>query len=144
MTQGDDGMVEELEVRPATSEEIFYHELSWKEPVEGIARIEEVAKFMVGAVATTSGLFLAAFKLSVGSGTVSALAWYVPFICWAFSILSQLVVLLPRVYPAGMNEPASWKRELLRARRWKYRWLCGGASFFVFGILAGVYPFACS
>jgi hypothetical protein len=59
--------VEEIPSRIPSEEERYFYEQSYREPVESIARIEEVAKFMVGATATTSGLFLAAFKLSTGS-----------------------------------------------------------------------------
>lgn len=46
----------------ADDEDKFYYEQSYKEPVEGIKRMEETAKFLVGAVTTASGLFMAASR----------------------------------------------------------------------------------
>lgn len=51
--------------RAPTDAERWYYERAYREPVEAIARIEEVAKFLVGATATTSGLFVAASKLGL-------------------------------------------------------------------------------
>ena len=58
--------VERLKSQRLTEEDKYFYERSFKEPVESTERIEEVAKFLVGATATTSGLFLAAFKDSEG------------------------------------------------------------------------------
>jgi hypothetical protein len=134
--------VEEIPSRRLTDEERYFFEYAYKEPVESIPRIEEVAKFLVGATATTSGLFLAAFKLSQGDKTVAGLAWFVPFICWAISILALILVLFPHKYRTGSHEPAAWQQAFLQARRWKYRWLVVGALLFVAGIITAVYPLA--
>ena len=138
----ENGEIQELTSRPLTDEERYFFEHSYKEPVESITRIEEAAKFLVGATATTSGLFLAAFKLSLGDKTVSDPAWFVPFICWAISILAFILVLFPETYRTGSGEPASWKKAFLQARKRKFRWLFVGTAFFVAGILSAVYPFA--
>ncbi|MBI2877011.1 MAG: hypothetical protein HYY20_09035 [Candidatus Tectomicrobia bacterium] len=100
-SKGKKEEIEERPSRPLTDEERYFFEHSYKEPVESIARIEETAKFLVGATATTSGLFLAAFKLSLGSQTVSSPAWFVPFLCWAISILGLVLVLFPQEYRTG-------------------------------------------
>ena len=132
--------VERLKSQRLTEEDKYFYERSFKEPVESTERIEEVAKFLVGATATTSGLFLAAFKLSLGQNAAASFAWYVPFLCWAASIVALVLVLLPRKYKAGESEPQSWKKAYLAARDRKYRYLLGGALLFVAGILSAVWP----
>lgn len=136
----DDDQIEELTSSPLSDEEQYFYERSYKELVESIPRIEEVAKFLVGATATTSGLFLAAIKLARGDNTVSELFWFVPFICWSLSILALILVLLPRHYETGRAEPASWQDAFVHARQWKYHWLMTGAVFFIAGLLSSLYP----
>ncbi len=136
----DDEQIEELSSSPLSEEEQYFHERSYKELVESIPRIEDVAKFLVGATATTSGLFLAAIKLARGDKTVSELFWFVPFICWSLSIVALILVLLPRHYETGQAEPASWKDAFVQVRYWKYHWLMTGAVFFIAGILSALYP----
>ena len=112
-----------------------------KEPVDSLARLDDIAKFLIGASATTSGLFVAAYKLALGEKTpVPGPAGFAPFLLWAASILALLRVVLPQSYPTGRNEPASWRAAVLQARRRKYGWLQAGAWLFILGILAAVYP----
>jgi len=136
-----DNDIEEIVSRPMTDEERYYVEQYYKEPVECLKLIEETAKFLIGAGAGTSGLYLSAFKLSLGEQTVSRGIWFVPFLLWAFSILALILVLLPRKYDTGKNEPASYKAAFLKAQQIKYRWLLWGAGFFVLGILTAIFPF---
>lgn len=130
---------EEAEVlisRSMTGEENYYRERAYKEPVESIARIEEVAKFLIGATATTSGLFLAAFKLAARGNPAPGNLWVLPFSLWAAALMILVLVLLPQDYLVGQNEPASWKAAFLSARRRKYRRLLAGAIAFIAGILS--------
>src|SRR5262249_33719079 len=76
----DEEQIEEIPSRPLTDEEQYFYERSYKELVESIPRIEDVAKFLIGATATTSGLFLAAFKLARGDKTVTEAFWLAPFL----------------------------------------------------------------
>ena len=139
MTSSDES--ELLPSRPITPEESYYLEFATKEPVDSLARLDEVAKFLIGASATTSGLFVAAFKLVLGEKTtVPGPAGFAPFLLWAASILALLCVLVPHWYPTGKNEPASWKAAVLQVRMRKYRWLQIGAWLFILGIMAAVYP----
>ncbi len=135
-------VVEELTSRLLSDEERYFYEQAYKEPVESMARIEEVAKFLVGAVATTSGLFAAAFKLVRGTQTVTGITWLVPFAFWALSIITLILVLLPQKYAVGKNTPADWRARFLQARDRKFRRLVIGALFFIAGIIAAIYPFA--
>jgi hypothetical protein len=139
MTSPDES--EELPSRPMTPEESYYLEFATKEPVDSLARLDDIAKFLIGASATTSGLFVAAFKLVLGEKTtVPGLAGFAPFLLWAASILALLRVVVPHRYLTGRNEPASWQAAVHQARTRKYRWLQVGAWLFILGIMAAVYP----
>ena len=50
-----------------------------------------------------------------------------------------ILVMLPRTYPTGKDEPASVKRAFLKARRFKYRLLLWGTLSFIAGLLAAVF-----
>lgn len=136
----NDEHLEELPSSPLTDEDQYFHERSYKELVESIPRIEEVVKFLVGATAPTSGLFLAAIKLARGDNTVSELFWFVTFSCWSLSIRELILVLLPSHYETGRAEPASWRDAFVQARHWKYHWLMTDAVFFIVGLLSARYP----
>jgi hypothetical protein len=132
---------EALPSRPLTPEERYYLEFATKEPVDSLARLDDIAKFLLGASATTSGLFVAAFKLVLGEKiTVPGPAGFIPFLLWAASMLALLRVVVPQRYPTGRNEPASWHAAVLQVRIRKYRWLQIGAWLFILGIMAAVYP----
>jgi hypothetical protein len=136
-----DDPIKELPSRLPTDEEKYFSERAYKEIVESIARIEEVAKFLIGATATTSGLYLAAFKLARGDTTVAEPLWFVPFGCWALSLTALVLVLFPGRYETGRDVPQSWKDAYRRARDRKYRWLAVGTCFFIAGIFAAAFPF---
>lgn len=136
----DSDSVEELTSRALSDEDRYYYERSYKEPVESIDRLEDAAKFLVGATATTSGLFLAAVKLSRGDQTATEIVWFIPFVLWAMSIVVLVCVLLPQEYKTGQREPDSWRKAFLEARRRKFRRLMVGALFFVMGIISAVIP----
>lgn len=132
--------METLSSRPPDVEEEYFYEQSYKEPVESIGRIEEVAKFLVGATATTSGLFLAAFKLVLGNSPAQGIVWFLPFVSWSMSIVALVLVLFPQRYRAGRSQPAAWKEAFLKARRYKYACLSLGALCFVLGLLLALVP----
>lgn len=126
----------EIAGRPLTDEQRYYHELSYKEPADSIGRIEEMAKFLVGAVSATSGLVLAALGLALGDARAGGGWFYAPVLLWSASVLLLVLVLLPRRYAAGQREPEAWKQALLSARAYKYSCLLTGAALFVLGLLA--------
>jgi hypothetical protein len=139
MTSPDDS--EELPARLPTPEDTYYLEFAIKEPVESLARLDDIAKFLIGASATTSGLFVATYKLALGEkAIVAGPAGFAPFLLWAASILVLLRVVVPQQYATGRNEPASWRVAVLQARTRKYRWLQAGTWLFILGIMAAVYP----
>ena len=124
-----------LKGRPPTAEEQFYLEAAYKDPVESIGRIEDTAKFLVGAVSATSGIFAAALKITAAAPADAKPLWFLQFLLWAASVMLLLLVLFPRSYATAQNEPAAWKNAFLRARTVKYRWLVAGASCFVLGLV---------
>ena len=134
----------EIETAPArklTAEEKYYDELIYKDPVESTTRMEDTAKFLLGITAGTSGLYLSAFKLSMGKATVTGLFWFLPFLIWALAIVSLILVIFPEKYETYKDEPASLKSAILKARDRKYQRLFVGALFFILGIFFGVFAF---
>ncbi|MGE0087768.1 MAG: hypothetical protein AB7S75_25435 [Desulfococcaceae bacterium] len=138
--QNNDNDIEEIISRPMTDEERYYAEQFCKELVESVKRIEETAKYLIGSSSATSGLYLAAFKLSFGDAKAQ-FVWLIPFLCWTAAIVFLILTLLPRKYETGKNEPASYKAAFMKARTVKYHRLGWGAGFFVLGILTAAYPF---
>jgi hypothetical protein len=132
--------IEEVVSRPLSDEERYYAEQYYKEPVESLKRVEETAKYLIGTSSATSGLYLAAFKLSFGDVKVHPV-WLIPFLCWAAAILLLIVVLLPRKYETGKNEPASFKAAFQEAHVYKFRRLMFGAACFILGILSAAMLF---
>ncbi len=128
MTQDAPDPVASLPARKPTREDEYYLALAYQEPVESIARLEEAGKFLLTTVTPTAGLFVAVFTLYLGEGNTAAAAWrwQLPFALWGLSMLCYLLVLLPRPYRAGRNEPAAWKAVFVRARLHKYLFLVLG------------------
>ncbi len=143
---GDETVEELTPSRALTDEERYYHEQSYKAPVESLSRMEDTAKFFIGATATTSGLFASAlkvasdFKLTLNNPYVAGLAWFLPFGLWAMSIIAFVCVLLPHNYATGRNEPSSWRAAFEEAGRRKFRRLTIGAALFILGILSAIRP----
>ena len=133
--------IEEIVSKPLSDADRYYLEQGYKDPVERIGRIEEAAKFLAGATATTSGLYLAAYKIALGDATNAAFFWLQPYILWAMSLVFFVLVLLPYRHPTKENDPNSWKEAFVESGKRKYLRLMIGAAFFILGILAGAFPF---
>lgn len=137
----EDG-IQDASSRKLTEEDRYYLEQAYKEPVEAIGRIEDTAKFLIGATATTSGLFLAAVKLALGKDVaVTHIQWFLPFLLWGASITALMLVLLPQEYKTRERDPLSWKQAFSETRRRKLRRLALGAALFILGIFSGLLPF---
>jgi hypothetical protein len=126
--------------RPLTDEERYFYKLSFKEPVESIARIEEMARFLAGAATAVAGMFLAAFRLALAGQAAEGAIWYAPVLLWGASILALVAVLYPRCYDTAKKEPAAWQAAYIQVRRVKYRRLVVGAVLLVGGLIAAVVP----
>ena len=135
---------ERLPSQRLTAEDKYYLEQAYKDPVESAARLEETAKFLIGATAMTSGLFAAAYKLALGKATATGITWFLPFLFWAASILMLTLVLLPNRYEVVRHSPADYRTAMLRARDRKWLRLAFGAGLFAVGLLFAVLPFQSS
>lgn len=137
----EDG-VEDVSSRKLTEEDRYYLEQAYKEPVEAVGRIESTAKFLIGAAATTSGLYLSAVKLALGKdAAVTQIQWFLPFLLWSAAIAALILVLLPQKYETREMDARSWKQAFSEARTRKLNRLSWGAALFVLGIFSGLLPF---
>ncbi len=102
-----------------TEEQKYYYEQSYKEPVLSIDWIEDVAKFFLGAMATMSGLLVAAYKLALGDQPAQAMTWFLPFIARALGIICHLLVILPLQYKVGIGQPSSFRDVFHKAHNVK-------------------------
>ena len=118
-----------------THEESLYLKTAYEQPVESLGRLEDTARFLVTVATSASAVFLAALKLSSGDGEILDAWWFVPFALWAASVACLVIVLVPRNYAHGQNEPHDIRKTVLRIQRFKYRWLVVGAASFVAGII---------
>lgn len=125
--------------RVPNKEESYFIEASYKNTVDSIKGIEETAKFLVGATATTSGLFLAATKLSFGDSADPDPYWILPFISWAIAIMFLILVLFPLRYSAKAHIPLAMKKVFQLAQKIKYTFLSLGAACFIFGLIASIF-----
>lgn len=134
--------IEELPSRRLTREEEMYRDVAFQEPVKSIDRLEDTAKFLIGATATASGLLIAALKVAQGTLNPSiGIRGLLPFLLWSFSLASCLLVIAPRAYQTGRRQPSSWEAAVLSARQWKFHCLTFGMIFFILGILSAAGSF---
>ncbi|MCA9422660.1 MAG: hypothetical protein KC592_16700 [Nitrospira sp.] len=134
--------IEELPSRRLTREEQMYRDVALQEPVKSIDRLEDVAKFLIGATATASGLLIAALKIAQGTEDPSTgIRDLLPFLLWSLSLVSCLLVVAPRTYQTGRRQPSSWKTAVISARQWKFHCLTCGMIFFILGILSAAGSF---
>ncbi len=134
--------IEDIPSRRLTREEEMYRDVALQELVKSLDRLEEVAKFLIGATATASGLLIAALKIAQGTEDPSTgLGGLLPFLLWSLSLVSCLLVLAPRAYQTGRHQPSSWKAAVVAARQWKFHWLTCGMIFFILGILSAAGSF---
>lgn len=134
--------LEDIPSRRLTREEEMYRDMALQEPVKSIDRLEEVAKFLIGATATASGLLIAALTIAQGTTNPSTgIRGLVPFLLWSLSLVSCLLVVAPRTYQTGRHQPSSWKAAVVSARQRKFHCLTFGMIFFILGILSAAGSF---
>jgi len=142
MAGREEDVIEDAISRKLTDEDRYYLEQAYKEPVEAVGRIESTAKFLIGAAATTSGLYLSAVKLALGKdAAVTRIQWLLPFLLWGAAITALILVLLPQKYATREMDAQSWKQAFSEARMRKLRRLSWGAALFILGIFSGLLPF---
>jgi hypothetical protein len=134
-----------LNSRKLTAEEEFFYKTAFKEPVKSIDRLEETAKFLAAAVSASAGVFLSALRVGpepygMPMPGISALLAAATIVFWGISLITLLMVLLPRPYAVGRNHPDDWKETFITIRRVKYRWLMLGAGAFIIGLVVAAFP----
>ena len=133
--------IETVPARRPTAEEKYYHEMSYKAPVETTTRIEETAKYLLGIIAGISGVYLSAYQLSIGKTPVTNFRCFLPFLFWAAAMILLVLVIFPMKYETYKNEPESLKRAVLSARNLKYYCLSAGTFLFIIGIVSALFTF---
>jgi len=110
-----------LPSRAATEEEQFYLKLAREEFSASLSRLEETAKYLIGAVGAVAGLLLSALQLKIA---VSPNALQTPltgaFSLWGASALLAILVVMPLPYRHFHNSPAAIRASFSRARWWKW------------------------
>lgn len=132
----NDGTVETLEASPPTDEETYYLQRYYQAPVENLAKIEDIAKFLIGATATVSGLCAAAVKLIHSSSPPAPgdSRWLTPFVLWALSIAVLVITLFLHRYKLETERtPDECRKAFIDARKWKWWTLAAGTLLFIAG-----------
>lgn len=124
MAQDQPPESEVLESVPLGDEDRFYLEQQYKEPVESLARIEDATKFLGGAKATTSGIFLAAVKMAAGTPDAARMWWFLPLLLWVGIVLA---LALQRC-DVRRGDLSAIKKMTPRARDRNHRWLQAGTA----------------
>ena len=137
----EDLEIETVQARRPTAEERYYHEIGYKDPVETTTRIEETAKYLLGIIAGISGVYLSAYKLSIGKTPVANLWCFLPFLFWAAAMILLIFVIFPMKYETYKDEPESLKKAVLSARNCKYILLSIGTFSFIIGIISAIFAF---
>lgn len=131
-----------LESRRANEEELFYLKLARDEFAASLGRIEETAKYLVGAIGAVAGLVLAGLqvKLAVNSSApVTALTW--PFLLWGLSGLFAILVFFPLPYRPYRNAPQDIRSSFAKARWVKWSLLLLSVLAFGAGIIVAAMQF---
>lgn len=122
-----------------SAEEEFYLEAEFKEPVESLDRLEDLARFLITVQTTLAGLLISALRISLPKNTTLNPWWLLPLGLWCAATLCFLLALIPRQYAHGKSQPKSFKEALISAQQYKWQKLKLG----VFGFLAGLIAAAC-
>jgi hypothetical protein len=131
-----------LESRRANEEELFYLKLARDEFAASLGRIEETAKYLVGAIGAVAGLVLAGLqvKLAVNTGAnVTALTW--PFLLWGLSGLFAILVFFPLPYRPYRNAPQDIRSIFVKARSVKWSLLLLSVVAFGAGLIVAALQF---
>ncbi|MDZ7292929.1 MAG: hypothetical protein ONB44_24245 [candidate division KSB1 bacterium] len=133
-----------LESRPATDDELFYLKLARDEFAASFSRIEETAKYLIGAIGAVAGLVLAGMqvKLAVSQGQGApgtALTW--PFVLWGVSALCAIFVFFPLPYRHYSGSPQSIRQKFVKARKVKWSLLLISTLTFAAGLLVAAWQF---
>jgi len=133
-----------LESRPASDDELFYLKLARDEFAASLGRLEETAKYLVGAIGAVAGLVLAGLqvKLAVSQGQAAPatpLTW--PFVLWGVSAVFAIFVFFPLPYRHYSGSPQSIRQKFVKARKVKWSLLLISTLAFAAGLLLAAWQF---
>jgi len=124
-----------LESRRANEEELFYLKLAREEFAASLGRIEETAKYLIGAVGAVAGLVLAALQIKLAvKPDLPSDSLAVPFSLWGLSAFCAMLVCFPLPYRHYQNAPAAIRRAFERARKVKWTLLLVAVLAFAAGL----------
>jgi hypothetical protein len=131
-----------LESRKSSEEELFYLKLARDEFAASMGRIEETAKYLIGAVGAVAGLLFAGLQVKAAVNPQlqqTSLAW--PMILWGVSVFCAILVFFPLPYRHYRNAPDAIRRSFEKARWVKWSLLLASALSFAAGLLAAAFQF---
>lgn len=131
-----------LESRKSSEEELFYLKLARDEFAASLGRIEETAKYLIGAVGAVAGLLFAGLqvKLAVNPQLPQApLLW--PILFWGVSVFCAILVFFPLPYRHYRNAPNAIRRSFEKARWVKWSLMLASALSFAGGLVVAALQF---
>lgn len=127
--------IPEVQGRPATEDDLFYLKLARDEFAASLGRLEETAKYLVGAIGAVAGLVLAGMQVKVAvKPDLPSSSFAVPFLLWGFSALCAILVFFPMPYQHYQNSPTAIRRAFERARLAKWGLLLVAVLTFAMGL----------
>jgi hypothetical protein len=131
-----------LESRRPSEEELFYLKLARDEFAASLGRIEETAKYLVGAIGAVAGLVLSALQIKIAVNPnlpASPLTW--PFLLWGLSGLFAILVFFPLPYRPYRNAPQDIRSSFAKARWVKWSLLLLSVLAFGAGLIVAALQF---
>lgn len=124
-----------LPSRAATDDDLFYLKLAREEFAASLGRLEETAKYLVGAVGAVAGLVLAGLQIKVAvKPDLQGSSFTLPFLLWGLSALCAMLVFFPLPYRHYQNSPTAIRRAFERARKVKWALLLVAVLAFAAGL----------
>ncbi|MGH7490973.1 MAG: hypothetical protein ACREOO_01120 [bacterium] len=132
----------EVESRVAREEELFYLKLAREEFAASLGRIEDTARYLIGAIGAVAGLVLAGWqvKLAVKPELAGSLLTQ-PFLLWGASAFFAILVFFPLPYRHTQRSAQAIRRKFEIARRVKWTLLLLAALAFGTGLLLAANQF---
>jgi hypothetical protein len=125
-----------LESRRASEDELFYLKLARDEFAASLGRIEESAKYLIGAVGAVAGLLLAGLQIKIAvNPQLAQNPLTIPFLLWGGSALCAILVFFPLPYRHHHQAPYDIRRSFQRARWVKWSLLLVSALAFAAGLM---------
>lgn len=131
-----------LESRKSSDEELFYLTLAREEFAASMSRIEDTAKYLIGAVGAVAGLLFAGLQVKAAVNPQlpqASLLW--PILLWGVSVFAAILVFFPLPYRHYRNAPNAIRLSFEKARWMKWSLLLASALSFAGGLLVAAFQF---